>query len=297
MTKILFVCHGNICRSPMAEYMMKKMVKEAGVEREYEIASAAATSEDIGNDIYPAARRKLAAEGVPFEHRAARLLTRKDFREYDYVIGMDEENLYDMRRIAGPEGRDRISLMLDYTSRPGDVADPWYTGNFDEAYKDIAEGCEGLLRKLELKRYISKNYLPGETLKEPAGGYATSALPVFEAADGSFSDTLMNLVAEKCGSYSEFYSRANMSRQVFSRINSDRGYRPTRQTAFACAIGLQLNLAETKELLARAGYAFSRSILTDVIVEYFIKHRQYDITAINEVLFDYNQQLLGQNLR
>lgn len=149
MTKILFVCHGNICRSPMAEFMMKKIVAEAGRENDFYIESAATTREEIGNDIYPPAKRKLNEKRIPFSHRAARQLTRRDYDNFDYIIGMDRENLYDMRYICGGDPDKKISLLLDWTDRKGsNVADPWYTGNFDIAFDDIDEGCKNLLRQL-----------------------------------------------------------------------------------------------------------------------------------------------------
>ena len=148
MTKILFVCHGNICRSPMAEFMLKDMVKKAGEEENFAIASMAATREEIGNDLYPPAKRKLREKGIPFSPRGARQMTRTDYEKFDYIIGMDEENLYDMRRICGGDPEKKISLLLDWTDTPRDVADPWYTGNFEATYRDLDAGCSALLQKL-----------------------------------------------------------------------------------------------------------------------------------------------------
>ena len=148
MTKILFVCHGNICRSPMAEFMLKDMVKKAGEEENFTIASMAATQEEIGNDLYPPAKRKLREKGIPFSPRGARQMTRADYEKFDYIIGMDEENLYDMRRICGGDPEKKISLLLDWTDTPRDVADPWYTGNFEATYRDLDAGCSALLQKL-----------------------------------------------------------------------------------------------------------------------------------------------------
>ena len=151
MTRILFVCHGNICRSPMAEFVMKYLAEQKGCGEKFYISSAATTREEIGNDIYPPAKRKLTAMHVPFEKRAARQMTRNDYYEFDYIIGMDRENLEDMHRICvcGNDPIRKISLLLDWTKRKGSsVADPWYTGNFDITYDDIMEGCEALLKKL-----------------------------------------------------------------------------------------------------------------------------------------------------
>ena len=151
MTKILFVCHGNICRSPMAEFVMKDLVRRAGLEDRFLIDSMAATREEIGNDMYPPAKRKLREKGIPFTPRQARMMNRGDYNRYDHIIGMDEENLDDMRRISGGDPERKISLLLDWTDHPRDVADPWYTGRFEETYRDVIEGCTALLRTLSEK--------------------------------------------------------------------------------------------------------------------------------------------------
>lgn len=148
MTKILFICHGNICRSPMAECVMRDLVKKAGREAEFEIASAATSSEELGNDVYPPARRELLAHGVECPRREARRLTRRDFDEYDLLIGMDEANLRNMQRIGGDGCEGKISLLMDYTDRPGSVADPWYTRDFGATWRDVSLGCRGLLERL-----------------------------------------------------------------------------------------------------------------------------------------------------
>ena len=147
MIKILFICHGNICRSPMAEFVMKKMVEEAGVSHLFEIASAATSTEEIGNPVYPPARRKLAEHGIGCEGKTARQITRGDYRHYDRIIAMDRNNLRNLRRVIGEDIDGKISLMMDYTDRPGDVADPWYTGDFEATWRDVLEGCQGLLRQ------------------------------------------------------------------------------------------------------------------------------------------------------
>ena len=143
--KILFVCHGNICRSPMAEFVMKWLVKEAGRESEFEIASAATSTEEIGNPVYPPARRKLAEHGISSVGKYARQITRRDYQYYDLIVGMDQWNLRNMRRMLGGDPDNKICLLMDYTDRPGDVADPWYTGDFEATWLDVLEGCKGML--------------------------------------------------------------------------------------------------------------------------------------------------------
>lgn len=148
MTKILFVCHGNICRSPMAEFVMKDLVKAAGRESEFEIASAATSAEEIGNPVYPPARRKLAEHGISCTGKTARQLKQSDYGRWDLIIGMDQANLRNMRRIFSDDRKHKLHLLMDYTVRPGQVADPWYTGDFDATWRDISEGCQGLLSVL-----------------------------------------------------------------------------------------------------------------------------------------------------
>lgn len=149
MVKILMVCHGNICRSPMAEFVMKDLVKKAGLEWAFEIASAATSTEEIGNPVYPAARRKLAEHGIGCAGKTARQLRKEDYEHYDYLIGMDSANLRNMRRICGGDPEGKISLLLDHTERPADVADPWYTGDFEATWRDVLEGCGRLLEELK----------------------------------------------------------------------------------------------------------------------------------------------------
>ena len=145
MIRILFVCHGNICRSPMAEFVMKDLVEKAGLADEFDIASAATSTEEIGNPVYPPTRRELAHHGIGCEGKRARQLRREDYARYDYLVGMDRANLRNMQRICGGDPEDKLSLLLDYTVRPGEVADPWYTGDFDATWRDVLEGCQGLL--------------------------------------------------------------------------------------------------------------------------------------------------------
>ena len=149
MIKILFVCHGNICRSPMAEFVMKDLVRKAGLESQFHIASAATSAEEIGNPVYPPARRKLAEHGINCSGKTARQLTRADYDRYDLLIGMDNANLRNMRRICGGDSDGKIRLLLEFTGRSGEVADPWYTGDFEATWQDVLEGCSGLLRHLQ----------------------------------------------------------------------------------------------------------------------------------------------------
>lgn len=149
MTRILFVCHGNICRSPMAEYVMKDLVKKAGLEDRFSIASAATSREEIGNPVYPPARRKLAEHGIRCAGHAARQLRNDDYEKYDLLIGMDHANLRNMCRICGGDVDNKMHLLMDFADRPGqEVADPWYTGDFERTWRDAEEGCRGLLRRL-----------------------------------------------------------------------------------------------------------------------------------------------------
>lgn len=146
--RILFVCHGNICRSPMAEFVMKKLVDDAALSDKFEIASAATSTEEIGNPVYPPARRMLASHGIECKGKTSRQMTSKDYDYYDLLVGMDSYNIRNMNRISGGDPEGKIHMLLDYTLRPGDVADPWYTGNFDATWRDCLEGCTGLLKSI-----------------------------------------------------------------------------------------------------------------------------------------------------
>ena len=148
MTKILFVCHGNICRSPMAELILKSMVRRQGMEKQFEIHSAAVSREELGNPVYPPARRELAKHGLSCSGHAARQITKEDYRIYDLLIGMDRGNLAGMRRVFGGDPEGKFHLLLDFTGAPRDVADPWYTDDFETAYRDIEAGCRALLAEL-----------------------------------------------------------------------------------------------------------------------------------------------------
>ena len=148
MYKILFVCHGNICRSPMAEFVMRDLVKRQGLAKQFLIASAATSTEEIGNPVYPPARRMLQKHGIDCAGKTARQMTRRDYDQYDLLIGMDGANLRNMRRICGGDRANKLRLLLEYTDRPGDVADPWYTGDFEATWRDVNDGCRGLLTAL-----------------------------------------------------------------------------------------------------------------------------------------------------
>ena len=150
MIRILFVCHGNICRSPMAEFVMKDLVKKAGAEARFEIASAATSTEEIGNLVYPPARRELAKHGIGCAGKTARRIQPEDYDHYDLLIGMDRANLSNMRRMWSGDPEGKVHALLDFAGRPGqDVADPWYTGDFEATWRDVLSGCEGLLALLE----------------------------------------------------------------------------------------------------------------------------------------------------
>ena len=148
MHRILFVCHGNICRSPMAEFVMKHLVEQAGVSEQFHIASAATSTEELGNEVYPPARRKLAEHGISCESKTARQLSYLDYRHFDWLIGMDSFNIRNMIRICGGDPENKIKRLLDFTNRPGDVEDPWYTGDFEATWRDVLFGCQCLLEKL-----------------------------------------------------------------------------------------------------------------------------------------------------
>ena len=147
MKKIMFVCHGNICRSPMAEFVFKKMVADAGLSAEFIIASSATSTEEIGNDIHYGTRKMLDKYGIPYKRREAVQITRSDYEKYDLFVGMDSANIRNLGRIFGADPENKIKKLLDFTAR-GDVADPWYTGNFEETYRDVTDGCRALLDKL-----------------------------------------------------------------------------------------------------------------------------------------------------
>ena len=148
MHKILFICHGNICRSPMAEMIMKELVRRKHLEHCFDIASCATSTEEIGNPVYPPARAELARQNIPCERRGARQITRLDYEEYDLLICMDGNNLRNLRRIIPSDPAGKVHKLMEYAGSNADVADPWYTDRFDICYNDILSGCEGLLNSL-----------------------------------------------------------------------------------------------------------------------------------------------------
>ena len=154
MIKVLFICHGNICRSTMAEMVLKHLVRERGLADLFYIDSAATSREEIGNGVHYGTRRKLAEVGIPCEDHRARQVTKKDYEKFDYLIVMDSNNVRNLNRIIGSDPDGKVYKLLDFTERPGaSIADPWYTGNFDETYRDVLEGCEGFLKMLESKTF------------------------------------------------------------------------------------------------------------------------------------------------
>ncbi len=148
MEKILFICHGNICRSPMAEFVMKDIVAKKGFHDKIYVESAATSTEELGNKVHPGTRRKLAEYGITTEGKTARQVTKKDYDTFDHLIVMDENNVRNLKRIIGGDPNGKVKKLLFFAEREGDIADPWYTGNFDLTYDDVISGCEGLLEYL-----------------------------------------------------------------------------------------------------------------------------------------------------
>jgi len=148
MIKILFVCHGNICRSPMAEFVLKELVRQKNLQKIFFIESAATSSEEIGNDIHRGTKKILTEKNIPFSRRAARKITPSDYDKYDYIIGMDERNIWNIERILGYDKEKKVYKLLDFASHSRDIADPWYMGNFEQTYEDVFEGCKNFLAYL-----------------------------------------------------------------------------------------------------------------------------------------------------
>ena len=155
MIKVLFVCHGNICRSPMAEFILKDMVEKAGISDQFEIASAATSTEEIwngvGNPVYPPAREELARHGIGCDGKRAVQLKKEDYDYYDYLIGMESMNIRNMERITGHTGG-KIHMLLEFAGKSTGIRDPWYSGNFEETYRDVVEGCEAFLNILKQQK-------------------------------------------------------------------------------------------------------------------------------------------------
>jgi protein-tyrosine phosphatase len=145
MVKVMFVCHGNICRSPMAEFVFRHMVEEKRLSDKFYIVSSATSREEIGNPVHPGTKRKLSEVGILCKGKTAVQLVKKDYEIYDYIVCMESYNIKNALRIVGDDKDGKIHRLLDFSTRPRDIADPWYTGNFDETYSDIKEGCAALL--------------------------------------------------------------------------------------------------------------------------------------------------------
>ena len=152
MTKILFVCLGNICRSPMAEFVFKDLIDKKGLSKIFLVDSAATSTEEIGNTMHIGTRKKLQEKGIKFTEHKARQIKAEDYEKYDYIIGMENRNINNIIKIVGPDEKNKIYRLLDFTNSPKDIADPWYTGNFDITYEKKKKGCEAFL-----EFYLSKN--------------------------------------------------------------------------------------------------------------------------------------------
>ena len=149
MIKILFICHGNICRSPMAQFVLEDMVEKAGMRDQFMIDSCATSREEIGNGVHYGTKDKLRKEGVRMHDHRARQLTKKDYEEYDDLIGMEDTNIRNMKHLLGGDPEHKMMRLLDFSDHPRDIVDPWYTDNFDITYTDIVEGCEAFLKTLK----------------------------------------------------------------------------------------------------------------------------------------------------
>lgn len=154
MIKVMFVCHGNICRSPMAEFILKDIIKKRGLEDKFIISSSATSTEEIGNPVHPGTRKKLSSFNINTSGKKAVQITKSDYEKYDYIFLMDNNNIRNIKRIIDSDPYNKICRFLDITNNPRDIADPWYTGNFDETYNDILEGCTAFIEKLESENII-----------------------------------------------------------------------------------------------------------------------------------------------
>ena len=156
MIKVMFVCLGNICRSPMAEFVFKDIVKKQGLEKEFYIKSSATSYEEIGNDIHYGTRDKLIQKGISFENRKAIRLKPEDYKKYGYTIGMENSNIKNIKRIVGEDYENKVYRLLDFSKNPRDIADPWYTRNFEITYNDVVEGCNGFMNYLKNKNWVEE---------------------------------------------------------------------------------------------------------------------------------------------
>ena len=154
MIKVLFVCLGNICRSPMAEFVFKDMVNKRGLAEKFHIESAATSREAIGEGIYYGTKDILKEQGIPFKERRARQMTKEDYNKFDFILGMEEKNIINIMRIIGEDPQNKVHRLLDFLEKPRDIIDPWYYRNFDSTYYDIEEGCNKFLDYLSKNKYI-----------------------------------------------------------------------------------------------------------------------------------------------
>lgn len=154
MIKVLFVCLGNICRSPMAEYVFKSMVQNEKIEDMFVIDSAATSTEEIGNPMHNGTKTQLIKKKIPYENHHARRIAKQDYEKFDYIIGMEEQNVIHIKSIVGEDKENKIYRLLDFSKKPRNIADPWYTGDFEKTYDDIVEGLQGLLRYLRENKFL-----------------------------------------------------------------------------------------------------------------------------------------------
>ncbi len=156
MIKVLLVCLGNICRSPMAEYILKDMVKKQGLEEQFYIESAATSEGEIGNPMHTGTKNKLQQKNIPCGNHRARKITKQDYKKFDYIIGMEEQNVIHIKKIVGKDEENKIYQLMDFSNQPRNIADPWYTRNFDKTYEDIVEGLEGFMEYLKKEKKIDR---------------------------------------------------------------------------------------------------------------------------------------------
>lgn len=220
MVKVLFVCLGNICRSPMAEYIFKDIIKRQGIE-EIHIDSAATSSEEIGNSIHYGTRNKLKEMNIEYGNHFARQITNNDYEQFDYIIGMEEKNINDIKKIVGKDNKNKVYRLLDFSKNPRDIADPWYTGDFDKTYDDIVEGLEEFLNYLRqekevlLNKKILEKSLPGylendlKNLKEGIKNNVTYLDCLINELQGSVNSAFVDgdISEEQCDYFYRKYIR------------------------------------------------------------------------------------------